>query len=81
MGEKEVHRAGQVAGSCSTGSCCISSPASAESWVVLPYGSGASATKPSAARRLVTSAMWLVRPYHSWVTMTPAPEPPSGSAG
>src|SRR4051812_33878145 len=36
--------------------------------------------KPSAASRLVTSAMWLVRPHHSWMTTTPGPAPDSGSA-
>ena len=41
---------------------------------------GARATKPSAAKRSVMSAMCDVRPHHSWMTMTPAPRPDGGVA-
>src|SRR3954451_6422179 len=65
----------------STGSSDISAPASSESWVVAPPNrSGASATKPSAANRSVTSLMWVVRPHHSWMTTSPGPLPDSGTA-
>jgi hypothetical protein len=41
---------------------------------------GASATKPSAASRSVTSLMWLVRSHYSWMAITPCPDPDSGTA-
>src|SRR3954470_3036283 len=65
----------------STGSSVSSFIASSASWATLPPNrSGASATKPSAASRSLTSAMWSVRPHHSWITMTPGPLPDGGVA-
>src|SRR3954464_14804240 len=55
--------------------------ASFSSWAIFPpYRSGASATKPSRAKRSATSAMWSSSPHHSWMTITPGPFPEAGFA-
>ena len=66
---------------CARFSAIISFPASSGSVVVSPrYRSGASATKPSAAKRSHTSWMWGTRPHHSWITTSGTPPPDSGMA-
>ncbi len=64
-----------------TFSSCMRRLASSSSSAISPsYRSGASATKPSSAKRSQTSRMWSTRPHHSWMTITPGPDPPSGIA-
>src|ERR671914_300468 len=49
--------------------------------VVSPwYRSGASAAKPSAAKRSTRPLTWSSTPHHSWSTTTPGPLPDSGTA-
>ena len=56
-------------------------PAPSGSSAVLPwYMSGASAEKPSAAKRSQTRLMWGTSPHHSWMTSTPGPLPDVGVA-
>src|ERR1019366_6678033 len=65
----------------STSSSIRRRPAWAGEVVVLPwYRSGASATKPSFAKRSVTSLMCGTRPHHSWITTTAGPLPDTGFA-
>src|SRR5437867_2548925 len=56
-------------------------PAPSGSLAVLPwYMSGASAVKPSAAKRSQTFLMCCTSPHHSWITSTPEPLPDVGVA-
>jgi hypothetical protein len=79
--EREVDRAREVARRAVDRQVRHELPASSLSCVVAPpQRSGASATKPSAASRSVTSLMWLVRSHYSWMAITPCPDPDSGTA-
>src|ERR1039458_2366321 len=65
----------------SNSSAIISFAASPGSAAFAPWDrSGASATKPSAAKRRHTPLLGQTRPHHSWITTTPGPLPPAGEA-
>src|SRR5437764_5307132 len=78
---QELVGAAQVLLRLPTLSAMKSLPAVSGSSAVLPwYRSGASAEKPSAAKRSQTFLMWPTRPHHSWITSTPGPLPDGGVA-